>query len=407
MHRNLGQPNYTPFMKQMSTILNLHKLKQWAQNNAVHGENSRERSARDMGFAVSRALIQPDYSRLWGTDISPWDGNVRLYVTQSFGAKFTYIKAIDGTLTASYFVDNRKNAADAKYPVGPYGWLYRDANVSCVRQAQAYNDLMQRYPCQLVPAIDFEPTYWGGVRSDPTFADLRKWVTEWLRQGNKKPVLYSAAYFMNTYGAMPSDLKDMFAGLWVAHYGTNTPTLPYGYAAGEWLIHQFSSSGDAAKLSPNSVNKLELDLNYAKDAAALAKIGVTSAPVPPTIPKEGTMLIYVNKVTTASLNGRSGAGTNFPVVAGFVNGDILVCDNEQLADGAYWRRVRACVRSGANLPVPANCWASDSAAGTLQGELASFDVPSVDLSALSVHGSISVDLNGTRYTVLNAEMVKE
>ena len=340
--------------------MNYQQVRQYLFNNLWHGENSRTRSARSMNMIVKGVLIQPDYTRLWGTDISHWDGLVNLSVTKAMGASFTYIKAIDGSLQTNRFVENRQTAINAGHVVGPYGWLYRDANVSCVSQARAYHDLMQKYPCLLRPAIDFEPTYYGGKRSDPTFSDLRKWATEWLRLGNPKAVLYSAAYFMNPYGSIPSDLKDMFAGLWVAHYGTNNPTMPAGYAAGEWIFHQFTSSGDAKLLSPNSVNKLELDINYAKSKAVLDSLGGASEP-PPT---GGTMSYFQ---ATGSQVIRTAGTVNAPVttLGGFTQyilgpmsgsgsyaGDVIECD----APVNGYMKITRLWRNGAWVQLPASAY---------------------------------------------------
>ena len=258
--------------------MNIHQVKQYIQNNLIYGEQKHGSFERFFGV---QPLVAPDTSRPWGTDISHWDGNVQLGVTKAKGAEFTFVKAIDGTLTARYFVENRQRAKNAVLIDGAYGWLYRNVNVSCVAQAQAYDALMNKYPVTLPPVIDFEPTTWAGQASNPTYDDLRKWGTEWLRLGNPKGILYSAAYYMNSMGQIPSDVKDMFVGLWVAHYGTLNPTLPKGYAAGEWLFHQFTSSGDAKVYSPNDAGKLEVDMNYAISAARLAQLsGTVTDPEP-------------------------------------------------------------------------------------------------------------------------------
>lgn len=237
-----------------------HRLTQWLLNNLWHGEQRRQKA--DGQEAAVFAFIAPDLARVWGVDISGWDRNVDLSVTKGRGASFVFIKAIDGTIQNSYFVPNRQRAKDAGLLHAPYGWLYRDANVSCVAQAQAYSSIVKQYPADLPPVIDFEWTSWGGAASNPTYADLDKWATEWLRLGNRKPILYSAAGYMNSLGQIPATLKAKFEGIWIANYGVVNPMMPYGYAANEWKFHQFTDSGDAMYYAPNDSGKLELDLNY-------------------------------------------------------------------------------------------------------------------------------------------------
>lgn len=242
--------------------MNQHAIRQYLGNNLWWGENSRPRSTPDTP-RVTFGLIQPDYSKNWGIDISPWDGVVNLAITKSVGASFVIIKGMDGTIQSKYFVENYTKAVEVGLPRSSYAWLYRDANVVCIRQAQGFDTLMNKYPpsADLPPVVDFETTRYGGVISNPNFSDLRKWATEWLRLGNPKPVLYSGKYYMDQFGAMPDDLMDMFYGLWIANYGVNTPNLPLGWPG--WVYWQFAATGDALLLAPGTTGKKELDLNYA------------------------------------------------------------------------------------------------------------------------------------------------
>lgn len=315
--------------------MNISQIAQYFGNNLWYGEQKRE--GAPVYFADLAALVLPDQSRTWGTDISPWDGNVRLETTANKGASFVFVKGIDGTLQARYFVENRQRAINAGLINGAYGWLYRNVNVSCVAQAQAYDTLLNKYPVDLPAVIDFEPTKWGGVASNPTYADLRLWATEWLRLGNRKPILYSAAYYMDSFGPMPSDLRDMFEGLWVANYGALSPAMPMGWGAGNWLFHQFASAGDASILSPNDVGKKEVDLNYAISAQKLYEL----ADLVPPPPSGGTTMN--GKIIATALNIRQGAGANYLDIGDLLNGD-LVTASESL--GGWWHLTDA-TRNGA------------------------------------------------------------
>jgi GH25 family lysozyme M1 (1,4-beta-N-acetylmuramidase) len=243
--------------------MNRHQIKQYLQNNMWYGENDRYKGRR-ISRPVSYLLTEPNYSRPWGCDVSGrWDGIVDFSVTKNKGASFVFIKGVDGTVNTPYFAENYNNAVAAGLARSSYGWLYRDANVLCVAQAQAFDTLLNKYPPSpdLPAVIDFEPTLYRQVQSNPNYSDLRKWATEWLRLGNPKSLIYSGKYYMDQYGAMPSDLKDMFAGLWIANYGVSSPGLPVGFST--WKFWQFSATGDALKLAPGNLGKLELDLDYA------------------------------------------------------------------------------------------------------------------------------------------------
>jgi len=338
-------------------MLIYHKLRQ-SLNNLRFGENDRSQNRgihlREMSFVErlrALALISPDNGRVWGIDISHWDGNVDLAVTKSRGASFVFIKALDGTLATRYFVENRARAIAADLPHGPYGWLYRNANVSCVAQAQAYDVILQKYPPVMPPVLDFEWTRYGGVQSDPAYDDLRKWATEWLRLGNPKALLYSAAGFMNPLGTIPADLKAMFRGIWIANYGVNNPAMPYGYSANEWEFHQFTSSGDAALIAPNDVGKKELDLNYFNGSREVfaERFGGTTPP-----PNGGTMR-YIEGTAKGSVTIRqTAAGDPYIPPRYLLNGDKIKAS--EVVDGRWLKLTEINGK-------PATGWSS---AGTTQ-----------------------------------------
>jgi GH25 family lysozyme M1 (1,4-beta-N-acetylmuramidase) len=222
-------------------------------------------------------LQLPDTNRIWGIDISGrWDGEVDLSVTKRMGAEFVFIKGLDGTVPTRLYAENRARAIDAGLLHAPYQWLYKDANVSCVAQARAMYDLLQKYPATLPPVIDFEWTYWMGAPSNPTYTDLDKYLAELERLAGW-PILYTAAGFTNPQGPIPSRIKARIRALFIANYGVISPTLPMGYMS--WDFWQQSASGDAQVLAPNTTGKLELDLDYWRgDLQSLYEFAGTQPP---------------------------------------------------------------------------------------------------------------------------------
>lgn len=314
--------------------MNYHQIKQWLLNNSRHGENERFNNkfihSHDLRYGskyhylvVDTLLSSPDFSRVWGTDISHWDGNVNLQVTKDKGASFVFIKGLDGTLQTNNFAANRQRAVAAGLPHAPYQWLYRNINVSAVAQAQAMKALLDKYPSVMPPVIDFEWTYWGGSQSNPNWIDLDLYVSELNRLGIK-PILYTAKGYADMFGAMPSTLKAKFSGFWFANYGVSTPSLPLGFTT--WDFWQFTSSGDASVYSPNDVKKLELDMNYFNGTKAQfeARFGVVSEPA-----TGGTMRYQITNNSTASTRTiRSGPSVVFRSVdllppGGATEGDFM------------------------------------------------------------------------------------
>jgi lysozyme len=230
-----------------------------------------------MTFAV------PDSSRVWGIDISGrWDGNVDFTATKRAGASFVVIKCVDGTVPTRLWKENRIRAFTAGLIVGEYAWLYRDVNVPCREQARAAWELIKNEPKQIPLAIDFEWTKYMGVPANPNYSDLDKWVTEFTRLSGYKPGFYSAAGYMNDYGAMPLSLRNKFSYFWVANYGVRQPSMPRGFDSQDWQFWQFAATGEAAVIAPNDTGKRETDLNYWNgDLASLRDfvgLGVTQPP---------------------------------------------------------------------------------------------------------------------------------
>jgi GH25 family lysozyme M1 (1,4-beta-N-acetylmuramidase) len=213
---------------------------------------------REFNGLLGQGFIAPDTEKIWGVDVSDWDGNVDFEVSREYGASFAIIKAIDGTVPTKYFAANNARAIEAGLLNGAYGWLYPDNRVPCVLQARAYEKLLSGAWVTMPPVMDFEWTRYAGLQANPNYTDLRKWATEFIRIAGEKPILYSAAGYMNMFGKIPADLWDMFSGFWVASYGGLT--LPYGIT--KWDMHQFTANGDALTLCPGDRDKKELDLNY-------------------------------------------------------------------------------------------------------------------------------------------------
>jgi lysozyme len=289
-------------------------------------------------------------SRVWGPDISHWDGNVNLSVTKARGASFVFIKGIDGALIVKNFVPNRQAAIDAGLPHAPYFWLYRDRDVSCTSQAMACSELVAKYPPDLPPVVDFEWTYYGGIKTYPDYTDLEKWVNKWLLLNNEKPILYSSAGYMNAIGRIPDSLKAKFAGFWFANYGALSPALPYGFDT--WLFWQFTASADASYYAPNDNGKKELDVNYFNGDKNYFREYFRLG----TVTEEPMSQWY--RVNTAALNIRTGPGTSYPDV-----GDLLMNDKvETVRNVGGWLETVKIIRAAngsIETPIP-SVWCKDS-----------------------------------------------
>lgn len=263
---------------------------------------TRRSAARESVFYATSGFIAPDTNRIWGVDVSGrWDGKVDFRVTADYGAKFAISKAVDGTIPTPYWKENNQSAYDAGLLNGSYAWLYPDNRINCTLQAQAYWELVKDSHLRIPPAVDFEWSRWNGQQANPNYNDLRKWLAAFIRFSGAKPILYTAAGYVNLFGAIPADILGMISGAWVASYGSFPPLLPKGISF--WDIWQFTANGDALALAPGNQGKRELDLNYMTEAFYRQYFGGDTEP-----PEEGQTMSQWYRVNTNKLNIRDGAG---------------------------------------------------------------------------------------------------
>lgn len=331
--------------------------KQYLLNNLWFGENQRRRISPHL--VVAGLLVEPDYFRVWGTDHNgKWDGNVDFRPMVERGAKFTFLKCIDGTVASRLYYENRDRARALGLLTGPYGWLYRNANVSCKAQAQAYWERIKNEVIQLPPTIDFEWTKYLGVWSNPNYEDLRIYAEELVARSGRKAILYTAPGFISPLGAIPKVIMDLLEAIWIAQYGVMTPDY------NGWSFHQFSAAGNAKILSPNDAGKLEVDLNYCKDLQTLYRLAGEPQPKPD--PEEDMPITYKLTVVTRALNIRAGAGVGFDITVpeGLKFGDVVESyERIKTSDGAWWYRIAKITRNGLPVPTAGNGWASAGSTG--------------------------------------------
>lgn len=293
-------------------------LRQLLLNNLWYGENSREANRRQfyasMGLTAPAviSLIYPDMSRVWGIDISHWNGLTNLQEAKDRGCSFVFIKAADGSVPSRWFPENKARAKAAGLPWGVYDWLYPGAKVSITSQVATWWNLVKNdYPPMGVK-IDFEWTNYAGRPANPTAGDLTAATDKWKAVSGRRAGVYSSWGYTSTYAPAFRDWDDF--DLWAAHYDVPAPRLPAG--ATKWQFWQFTDSL-AGDIAPSE--NLALDGNYyngSRDQFAAEFGGAVQPPI------GGTMLY--GRVNTAALNVRAGAGVGSPDIGDLIMGDHVI-----------------------------------------------------------------------------------
>jgi len=219
---------------------------------------------------------QPSYDIL--PDISHWTGVVDMDVMAT-KTDAVIIKCLDGTIQSRYFVENYTGAKAKGIKVSAYQWLYPGNKVSIRQQAQKLTDLLQQYPVDFGPFIDFEWTTYGGQPANPGASDLYGMLEYFNELNGYYPGIYTAKGYWDQYGNNESYWKDKT--LWVANYGVSSPAIPLPWTT--WTLWQYTSAGPAQEYGVDPDFQKGIDLNHFNGTREeyLAFINKEGGPEPP------------------------------------------------------------------------------------------------------------------------------
>ena len=199
---------------------------------------------------------------LSGIDVSHWEGTIDWKTVASSGYKFVYTKATESTTyTDDTLVPNVSGAASVGIPIGAYHF-YRLA-VDPKAQADFFLSKIKGLQLELPPSLDFEEQ--TNIAPATVAKSLKTWLDIVEAAVGRKPIIYTSAYFWNTFVGTPSWADDY--GLWVANYtAAPAPLLPKPWK--NYLFWQYTDKGAVPGISG------DVDMNrYAgteEDLAALA-----------------------------------------------------------------------------------------------------------------------------------------
>lgn len=222
-----------------------------------------------------------------GTDVSVWQDNnttpnikIDFNTMRKAGARFCFIKAIQGVRIDQDFADYWRDAKAAGIPRGAY--LFLDWNVSARKQAEAYWALLKDDPGEFIhPIIDFE----GWNNPPPTALSLLRQVcTEVESVTGRIPMIYTSAGFFNEFGRGWDTAWKRYP-LWIANYTTaSVPLVPKPWGKSDWLFWQYTSKGDGKLYGVESAT---VDLNrFNGDEAAFRKVFIMGESVTPVMPPD-------------------------------------------------------------------------------------------------------------------------
>lgn len=174
-----------------------------------------------------------------GLDVSKWQGEIDWVKVTRAGARFTFIKATEGiTHTDPQFLINWTAARAAGILRSAYHYFH--PRLDARSQAQAFTRALAGDWGELPPAIDLEcPELTGS----PLLTALHTFLQELHALSGLQAIIYTSPGFWSSYINPVSPEWPVEYPLWIAHYGTAKPTIPY-----PWLTYTFWQHTDRAEV---------------------------------------------------------------------------------------------------------------------------------------------------------------
>jgi len=272
---------------------------------------------------------------LVGIDVSKWQGRMDWAKAKEAGIAFAYMRVSNGLAPDSQFETNWITTNDLKIMRG--GYHYLQPNMGGKRQAEAVALLMQQATHDgdfgdLPLALDVETS--NSLFPNYLYKAVKEFMDTWESLTGYTPIIYTRASFWNTH--LPDTDFGKY-GLWVAHYGTNNPSIPDEWD--DWLIHQYSADENRRGAEFGASGSHAIDLNRAKPELLG---GVSEGGDPPDEEDDDTTITgvtYVEIVASMGLRFRACPSTKCEIVGGLSRGQKIPMLDLQYEGDNLWARV--------------------------------------------------------------------
>lgn len=208
--------------------------------------------------------------RLFGIDVSRYQGTVDWTKVKAAGVKYAFIKATEGrTWVDPMFARNWRELKEKGIPRGAYHFYRTDVPL----QAQIdnfCNTVGSLEAGDLPPVLDVEvPSVWNHLSVKQRVDLCNGWMRGVEAKLGVKPIIYLSSSFATD--VLKGDPSLAAYLLWVAHYTAQpNPRVPAPWST--WTFWQYSESGTV-----DGINDTKVDMNHFNGSAAdLDRIKVTA-----------------------------------------------------------------------------------------------------------------------------------
>lgn len=201
----------------------------------------------------AQASVCPGSTRVYGIDVSYYQGSINWTSVRNAGKQFAIIRVSDGTgFLDPNFKTYWNNAQAAGVYVGAYQFFR--PNQDAIAQADLMVNQLNSVGFNgnhLPPVIDVEVT--GGVSNATIISRVNQWLQRVQSRTGRLPALYTSPGF---WGGIGNPSPNPVPYLWDAHWGVSCPTIPatsYSWRLRWW---QYSATGRVSGITGD----VDLDL---------------------------------------------------------------------------------------------------------------------------------------------------
>lgn len=198
----------------------------------------------DQSNLDAESTICPGTSKVYGIDVSYYQGNINWTAVKGAGKQFAIVRVSDGTgFHDPKFATNWHGAKAAGILVGAYQFFRPTQDVNAQADLMVSQLKSVGYGSgDLPPVLDVEVT--DGVSAATIASRVNAWLLRVKNGTGRMPVMYTSPGF---WGGLGSPTPNPLPYLWVAHWGVSCPNLPKPW--GRLRFWQYSDKGSVAGIS--------------------------------------------------------------------------------------------------------------------------------------------------------------
>lgn len=193
--------------------------------------------------------VSPGLNTVKGFDISSYQPNFDFKKAVAAGHQFCFLKATEGiSVTDKTFVAHRGGAKAAGLLTGAYHYYHPSSDP--IHQATHFANVVGPLAKDDLPCVmDWETS--DSVPSAQDRTNGMVFIKKVRELTGKDPIIYGGPYFLNDL-ALTLEFKNY--PLWVAHYGTSAPLVPFPWRV--WSFWQYSDSDADYNLFNGKIEQL-------------------------------------------------------------------------------------------------------------------------------------------------------